>query len=56
MKQIKKTKQNKEAKNELLQFEKQLNKKREKLDKKKKGKNVGRYIKLISNELAKRSR
>ena len=50
MKQIKKTKQNKEAKSQLIQFEKQLNKKKEKMDKKKKGKNVGKYIKLISNK------
>ena len=50
MKQIRKTKKNKEAKNQLIQFEKQLNKKKEKIDKKKKGKNVGKYIKLISNK------
>ena len=50
MMNMKKGKGQKEVKKEFLRFEKELNKKKEKMEKKSKAKNVGRYMKLISNK------
>ena len=50
MKSLKETKQDKKIKQEFVQFEKQLKRQKEKKDKRQKGKNVGRYMKLVSNK------
>ena len=50
MKSVKSNKKNNAIQKEFLQFEKQLQKKKNKIDKKRKSKNVGKYTKLISNK------
>ena len=50
MKSLKETKQDKKIKQEFVQFEKQLKRQKEKKDKRQKGKNVGKYMKLVSNK------
>ena len=50
VKGIKKQTQNKKMKKEFVDFEKKLNKNKQKQDKKRKAKNVGQYMKMISNK------